>query len=172
MYGNMTQNQTIDYDSKIIPKIKKIINEGFEKLKTFVNIKSSKFKEYEELEEKFNDIANNLEKYDFFNDELTYFLLISDEILYIIYQNCENTSFGHCDFALELFNFFIEIWNEKIRLTKNYSSKELKKHNIIKLNFKNRYHEYRREFYWNIYEYSDDFDEDEMYEFAKSLKSD
>ena len=124
MYGNMTQNQTIDYDSKIIPKIKKIINEGFEKLKTFVNIKSSKFKEYEELEEKFNDIANNLEKYDFFNDELTYFLLITDEILYIIYENCENTSFGHYDFALELFDFFIEIWNEKIKLIKNYSTKE------------------------------------------------
>ena len=172
MYGNMTQNQTIDYDSKIIPKIKKIINEGFEKLKTFVNIKSSKFKEYEELEEKFNDIANNLEKYDFFNDELTYFLLITDEILYIIYENCENTSFGHYDFALELFDFFIEIWNEKIKLIKNYSTKELKKHENIKLSFKKRYHNYRREFYWNIYEYSDDFDKNEMYKFAKSLKSD
>ena len=172
MYDNMTKNQTIDYDSNFISKIKEMINEGFDKLNSFIKIKSSKFKAYNELEEKFNDIANNLEKYDYFNDELTYFLLISDEILYIIYQNCENTSFGHCDFALELFNFFIEIWNEKIRLTKNYSSKELKKNNIIKLNFKNRYHEYRREFYWNIYEYSDDFDEDEMYEFAKSLKSD
>ena len=51
--------------------------------------------------------------------------------------------------------------------------KELsEKHENIKLSFKKRYHNYRREFYWNIYEYSDDFDKNEMYEFAKSLKSD
>ena len=43
-----------------------MINEGFDKLKSFIKIKSSKFKAYNELEEKFNDIANNLEKYDFF----------------------------------------------------------------------------------------------------------
>lgn len=95
--------------------------------------------------------------------------MISDEILYIIYQNCEDTSFGHCDFALELYDFFIEIWNEKIKLTKDFSEESLK-HEKLKQNFKKRYHDYRREFYWSVYEYSDDFDEKEMYEFAKSLK--
>lgn len=130
-----------------------------------------KFNIYNELEEKFNDIAKNLEKYEFLNDELTYLLLISDEILYIIVdQNCKDSSFGHCDFALELFDFFIEIWNAKIRLIENYCEIELKKHEIFKSYFKKRYHTYRREFYWNIYEYSNDFKEKEMYEFAKSLK--
>ena len=170
MYNNMIKNQTIDYDPNIILKIKEMIKESFEKLKSIVNMKPSKFKAYYELEEKFDEIAIKLEKYEFFNDELTYFLLISDQILYIIYQNCENASFGHCDFALEIYDFFIEIWNEKIKLTKNFSDETLKKHEMLKQNFKKRYHDYRREFYWNIYEYSDDFNEKEMYKLAKSLK--
>ena len=63
MYNNMTENQTIDYDSKIIPKIKEMINEGFDKLKSLAKVESKKitknpnFKLYEELEKnlmKFN----------------------------------------------------------------------------------------------------------------------
>ena len=167
---NTNKNIAIVYDPEIISKIKDMIKESFEKLKNFINIKSSKFNAYYELEEKFNNITNNLEKYEIFNDESTYFLLISDEILYIIYQNCKNASFGHCDFALELYDFFMEIWNAKIQLTNNYSNDEFKKHEKLKIDFKKRYHEYRREFYWNIYEYCDDFDENETYEFAKCLK--
>lgn len=54
----MTENQTIDYDSKIIPKIKEMINEGFDKLKSLAKVESKKitktpnFKLYEELEKK------------------------------------------------------------------------------------------------------------------------
>lgn len=170
MYSNMIKNQTIDYDSNTISKLKKMIKEGIEKLKSIINIKSSKFDGYYELEEKFNNIANILEKYEIFNDDLTYFLLITDEILYIIYKNCENSSFGHCDFALELFDLFLEIWNAKLKLIKNFSDEELENYEEFKSEFKKIYHEFRREFYWNIYEYSEDFDEKEMYEFAKSLK--
>lgn len=59
----MTENQTINYDSKIIPKIKEMINEGFDKLKSLAKVESKKitknpnFKLYEELEKnlmKFN----------------------------------------------------------------------------------------------------------------------
>ena len=167
---NINKNISIVYDTEILNKIKEMIQEGFDKLKNLVNSEPPKFNIYDELKDKFNDIENNLKSYDFLNEELTYLILISDEILYILNQNCKDSSFGHCDFALELFDFFIEIWNAKIRLIENYSEIELKKHETLKSNFKKRYHTYRREFYWNIYEYSEDFDEKEMYEFAKSLK--
>ena len=167
---NINKNISIVYDTEILNKIKEMIQEGFDKLKNLVNSEPPKFNIYDELKDKFNDIENNLKSYDFLNEELTYLLLISDEILYILNQNCKDSSFGHCDFALELFDFFSEIWNAKIRLIENYSEIELKKHETLKSNFKKRYHKYRREFYWNIYEYSEDFDEKEMYEFAKSLK--
>ena len=50
-----------------------------------------------------------------------------------------------------------------------FSEKELERHGKLKILFKEKYHTYRREFYWNIYEYSDDFDEDGTYKFAKTL---
>ena len=167
---NINKSIPIVYDPEILNAIKEMINEGFEKLKILIKSEPLKINIYNELEEKFKDIANNLERYEFLNDELTYLQLISDEILYIVGENCKDSYFGHCDFALELFDFFIEIWKAKVRLIENYSETELKNHESLKSNFKKRYHEYRREFYWNIYEYSDDFNENEMYEFAKSLK--
>ena len=69
-------------------------------------------------------LPTNTSDITFLNDELTYLQLISDEILYIIDQNCKDSYFGHCDFALELFDFFVEIWNAKIRLIENYSKTE------------------------------------------------
>jgi hypothetical protein len=169
MNTNITQNISIVCDSETLLKIKEMIHEGFEKLKSFVKVKQSEFKIYYELEEKFDAIALKLEKLELFNYELDYFLLISDEILYIIYQNCKNNSFGHCEFALDLFDFFIEIWNAKIKLIENYTENERERHEKLKITFKKRYHQYRREFYWNIYRYSEDFDENETYKFAKSL---
>lgn len=167
---NINENIPIVYDPEKLTNIKEMIKEGFDKLKNLIKSEPLKINIYNELDEKFKDIANNLERYEFLNDELTYLQLISDEILYIIDQNCKDSYFGHCDFALELFDFFVEIWNAKIRLIENYSKTELKNHETLKLDFKKRYHKYRREFYWNIYEYSDDFDENEMYEFAKRWK--
>lgn len=171
MYSNMTANITIEYYTDLISKIKEMINDGLDKLKTFVNTKNkSKFNFYYELDKKFDEIALKLEKYEFLNDELNYFLLITEQILYIIDQNVKNSSFGHCTFALELFEFFIEIWDAKIKLSENFSEIELEKYAKLKLKFKDRYHAYRREFYWNIYRFSDDFNEEEMYEIAKSLR--
>lgn len=171
MYNNRTTDIIIDYDPDIISKIKEMIEAGFDKLKSFVKSKiKSKFDIYYELDKKFNDIALKLEKFDFLREELDYFLLLTDQILYIVYQNCKNSTFGYCDFALELFDFFIDIWNSKIKLSENYSEIELKKYTQKKIEFKKKYHEYRQKFYWNIYEYSSDFDEKETYEFAKTLR--
>ncbi|MBQ2832783.1 hypothetical protein [Methanobrevibacter sp.] len=173
---NINKDNPIVYNPEILTKIKEMIKEGFEKLKSFVNIKSNElttkipnFEFYNELDQKFDEITFKLKELRLC-DEYNYFLSISDYILYIVHQNSIDSTFGHCDLALELFDFFIEIWNEKIRLVKNFSEENIKKHEKLKLDFKKRYHIYRREFYWNIYEYSDDFDEKEMYEFAKSLK--
>ena len=69
--------------------------------------------------------------------------------------------------ALELLDFFIEIWEAKINLNSNLSEDQ---YISLQNEFKKRYHEYRREYYWNIYEYSEDFNEKEMYEFAKRLE--
>lgn len=61
----MTENQTIDYDSKIIPKIKEMINEGFDKLKSLAKVESKKitknpnFKLYEELEKNLMKFHSN-----------------------------------------------------------------------------------------------------------------
>lgn len=111
-----------------------------------------------------------LENYEIFNEELNYFLSISDKILYIIYQNCKDPSFGHCDFALELFDFFIEMWNAKIKLINNFSKKEFENYEEFKNNFKIRYGSYRHEFYLEIHISNNEFSEEEMYEIHESLR--
>lgn len=171
MNTSINTNLSIDYDAIIISKIKEMIKEGLYKLKSFVEVKKqSKFKIYYELEEKFNEIALKLEKYEFLNNELNYFLSISDKILYIVNENCINTSFGHCDFALNLFDVFIELLESKIRLINNYCSLELKRHKKFIIDFENVYGEIRHDFYNEIYESTGEFSEKELYEIHKSLR--
>lgn len=110
-----------------------------------------------------------LEKCEILYGELDYFLSTSDKILYIIYKNCENKLFGHYDYALEVFDLFIEIWNAKIRLIKHFSKEELEKYEEFKNNFKSRYGDFRHEFYLEIYESGNEFSKKEMYEIHKSL---
>ena len=161
----------IAYDSKIISKIKEMIKEGLYKLKSFVKVKEQpKYEIYYELEHKFNEIALKLEKYEFLNNELNYFLSISDKILYIVQKNCKNTSFGHCDFALYLFDVFIELWESKSRLINNYCETELKRYETYQIHFKNIYGEIRHEFYNEIYESNGEFSEKELYEIHESLR--
>lgn len=171
MNTSINTNISIDYDSEIISKIKKMIKEGLYKLKSFVKVKKqSKFEIYHELEEKFNEIALKLEKYEFLNNELNYFLSISDKVIYIVHKNCIDTSFGHCDFALHLFDVFIELLESKIRLINNYCNLELKRHKKFNIHFKNIYGEIRHEFYNEIYESSEEFSEKELYEIHESLR--
>ena len=150
MNTSINTNISIDYDSEIVSKIKEMIKEGLYKLKSFVKVKKqSKFEIYYEL---------------------NYFLSISDKIIYIVHKNCIDTSFGHCDFALHLFDIFIELLESKIRLINNYCDFELKRHEKFKIHFKNVYGEIRHEFYNEIYESNGEFSDKELYEIHESLR--
>ena len=167
----INNNFTIDNDPEILAKIKELIKEGFDKLKSFVKTKKdSKFQFYYELDEKLNNIANNMRGLKSFSNEFAYYRFIKGKILYIVYQNCKNNSYGYCDFALELFDFFIEVWNAKIRLNNNYSKKELEIYKKRQMDFKNKHHKYRRKFYCEIYTESGEFSEEEMYDIHSNLR--
>ena len=167
---NHEQNIPFEYDPEIISKIKEMIKEGFDKLKTIVKVKQSKFEKYYELEDKFYDIALKLEKYEFFNAELDYFLMIAEKILYIIHKNCEDASFGYCDFALELFDFFMEIWNVKLRLINDSSHFTLTEYENYHNAFKRKYFEYSKKFHMEIYRTNDDFCEEKFYKIMESMR--
>ena len=118
----------------------------------------------------FNNIAKKLEKHKILNNEFEYFLSVSSKISYIVLKNCEDYSFGHCDYALELFDFLIEILEAKQELIKNYSEKELKKYEKAQEYFENRYWEYQKEFYLNIHESDGKFSEKEIYNIHEKLR--
>lgn len=172
----MTENQTIDYDSKIIPKIKEMINEGFDKLKSLAKVESKKitknpnFKLYEELEKKFDEISFKLKELKLCN-EYIYFLLISDYILYIVHRNSIDSNFGHCDLAIELLDFFMEIFTTNVNFYNNSLKITDEEFETLKIHFKKQYWKYRSQFYCDIYQPTGDFSEEEMYEIHKSLRS-
>lgn len=56
-------------------------------------------------------------------------------------------------------------------LNKEFSQKELILYEAQQNSFKKRYHEYRREFYKNIYKPNGEFSEDEIYKIHKSLRN-
>ena len=103
-------------------------------------------------------------------NEYIYFLLISDYILYIVEQNSIDSSFGHCDIAIELLDFFMEIFTTNM----NFYNKSLKitdeEFETLKIHFKKQYRKYRSQFYCDIYQPTGDFTEEEMYEIHKSLR--
>ncbi|WP_298521275.1 hypothetical protein [uncultured Methanobrevibacter sp.] len=81
-------DHNIDYDPEFLSKIKELIKEGFDKLKSFVKSKKeSRYKFYYELEEKLNQISNLLRSNEFFKNEFNFHLLIKSEILYIVNKN-------------------------------------------------------------------------------------
>ena len=164
-------NLTIEYDEGVIRKIKEMIENGLNKLQTFVKSeRSNNLKYYYELDEKFNNIAKNLKKFEFLNNEFNYFISISSKILYIIKLNHENTSFGFCEYALNLFDFFIEIWEAKMNLLNNYSENEIKNYEKIQIEFKDRYWNYESKFYLEIYKTMEDFKPHEIYEIHENIR--
>ncbi|MEE0934277.1 MAG: hypothetical protein U0L42_01255 [Methanobrevibacter sp.] len=173
---NINKSIPIVYDPEILNKIKEMINEGFDKLNTFVktkinekNIKTKNFEFYYELDQKFDAIAFKLKELKLC-DEFNYFLSISDYILYIVHQNSIDSTFGYCNFALELFDFFTELFKTN---TEFYNSSEkipLNEFKTIQKKFKERYWDYRYIFYNDIYQPSGSFTDEEMYEIHKSLR--
>lgn len=105
---NTTKNQSIVYDEKTIFKVKEMIAAGLNKLKLFKCKKLGNLDFYNDLKETFTEIALNLKELKLWN-ELDYFLSISLYIEYIVYKNSIDSSFGHCSFAIELLNFYINL---------------------------------------------------------------
>ena len=176
MYDNMNKNQTIDYDANIVSKIKEMIKEGFENLKSFVKINSNEitiktpnFEFYNELDKKFDEISLKLKELKLC-DEFNYFLSISDYILYIVHQNSMDSTFGHCNFALELLEFFMELFTTNVNFYNSLLKITEKKFKKVQTNFKQQFWEYRSHFYCNIYQPTGEFSEEEMYEIHKSLR--
>lgn len=87
-----------------------------------------------------------------------------------MHKNCENQSFGHYDYALELFDFFMALLEAKQELIKNYSQIELEEYENTQKDFENRYWEYKKEFYLNIHESSGKFGENEIYKLHEKLR--
>lgn len=170
--NNAINNHSIfAYDDTLIEKIRQILQQGLEKLKAFVKTrKESKFTVYDELDEKFNEIAQKLEKCEILNDEFNYFLAISDKILYIVKKNCEDPSFDHCEFALELFDFFKELWDQKIELLNDFSDEKLKSYEIQQTTLKRRYFELNKRFHRGIYVPNSHYSEKEISSVMKQMR--
>jgi hypothetical protein len=167
----INNNRNIDYDEDIITKIKEMIEKGLRKLKSFVKSnKKSDLKFYYDIDERFNRIANTLEQFDFLSNEFDYFLSISNNILYIIFKNCTDPTFGHYDYALELFDFFKEIWDAKLKLIDNYDETSLKEYEESQEDFRDRSWKYQQEFYLNIHESSGEFTGKEIYSIHEKLR--
>ena len=156
-----------------ISEIEELSNDGFEKLKSSIE-KSSRttanpnFELYGELNQTFYEISLKLKELKLYSEHY-YFVSIKDYILYIARQNSVDSTFGHCNFALELLDFFMELFKSNLKF---YDSKietcdEFKR---LQKKFKERYWDYRCIFYSDIYHPSGDFTEEEMYELHKSLR--
>lgn len=170
MQVNMNQNITV-VDENIISKIREMIEAGWRKLKSFVKLENnSKLEFYQEIDEKFNEIALKLEQYDFLSNEFDFFLLIKSKILYIIHENCKNNQFGHCEFILDLFDFFIEIWDAKLNLINHLSDEELQKYESHQIEFKRRYFELNKYFYREIYSPDADYSEEKIYSVMEKMR--
>ena len=163
MNSNIEKSITIEYDENIIRRVEKL--ESFVKSKTKLSMSF-----YNEFDEKFNHIAKNLEKYEFLDNEFNYFLSISSKILYIVRKNYQNDSFRHCDYALELFDFFMEILDAKINLINNFCEDEIRKYEKIQTEFKARYWDFESEFYLNIHKSTGEFSEKELYKIHENLR--
>lgn len=120
------------------------------------------------MKEKFLEIAILLEKCEFLTEEFHYFLAIKDKILYIIHENCKNSSFGYYDFALDLLNLFISIWNIKIKfLTQQI---KLEEYIHFQKEFEKKYIQYRQEFYLLIHKDDSEFSDNEIYHMHERLR--
>lgn len=171
MYNHISNNIAINSDVEIKSPIGELVEINIEKIKKLLKSKQeSDFKVYDEIETTLDNIADTLRNSKAFKNEFKYLILIKSEILHILYKNCEDSSFGHCDFALDLINFFKEVWEAKISLYENYSETQLKKYGELQNSFKKRYHKYREIFYYEIYEFSGEFSEEELYKIHESLR--
>lgn len=104
-------------------------------------------------------------------DEYNYFLSISDYILYIVHQNSIDSTFGHCNFALELLDFFMDLFKTNANLYSSTVKIDAEEIETMRTSFKEQYWKYRSSFYCEVYKSSGKFSDEEMYEIHKSLSN-
>lgn len=148
--------------SKILSEIDEMLEEESVKLKSAAKSESDF---YTEFDEEFNGIALKLEKHDFLSNEFNFFLLVKSKILYIIHENSKNREFGHFNFALILFDFFMRVWNVKLN-----SSYDLKKYDSLQKDFKREYFNLNRYFHNEIYLPDDNYSEKRIHSIMKKMR--
>lgn len=164
MYSSQNTIITISYDEEIISKLKEMLEEGGQKLKSFVKAKkeilhsNQNLDFYNDLKDEFKNIALKLKELNLF-EELRYFLSVSHMINYIVYKNSIDSSFGYCGFAVELLEFYLDMFQT------NVDGHEFD----VESQSKRKYCQYARKFYWDICNPDDDFATEEMHEFGKNL---
>lgn len=161
---NINKSRHTPYDEDIIFKTIEIMENESNKLKSFIKSKvKPDLNLYKELDSEFDEIISKLEDLKLCQ-ERRYFLSIKRMILYIVRKNSYNKDFGHCNFALELLHFFIEMFKTNI----DFYQKSTQINNFKEQECKRKYLDYRRFYYQNIYisEYSDE----KSYKTLKNLK--
>ena len=160
MYSTQNTIITISYDKEIISKLKEMLEENWQKLKSFVKDKNQEVNLdfYNDLKGEFKNIALKFKELKLLG-ELRYLLSISHMINYIVWKNSIDSSFGYCGFAVELLEFYLDMFQT------NLDSHEFD----IKSEYKRKYCEYARKFYCEIYNEDDDFVTEEMHEFSKNI---
>lgn len=158
------------YDEEEISKITGMIERELKKLKLlFESRMAPDLDSYNDFDYKFSEISLNLEELSLW-EEQRYFLSIKEMVLYIIHENYIDNHFGHCNFALELFDFFVELFKANFEFYKNNVSKDDERYLSHQESYKRKYHKYREIFYQDIYEFSGNYTENELYEILRSLK--
>lgn len=169
MAVNITHNQSIVLDECAISKIRQMIEAGLLKLKSFVRSQYVNLDFYNDIKERFNRIALKLECLELW-DELNYFLSISQFIEYIIYHNSLDSSFGHCDFAIEILKFYIDYIKVNFDYYLKNSSMDLEEFELFQEEIRRKHFEYLKKFHRDISEFSGDFTQDELYKIHESLR--
>lgn len=169
MKTTVNNNRTIEYDEKILCKIREIIENGLTKLKLFVNSKTKpNLNFFKELDKEFDEITSKLEELELWH-ERRYFLSIKRMVLYIVHENSIDKNFGHCAFTIELLNFFIDLFKTNISYYKKESGITEEEFKDLQKNYQENYYYYRQAYYQNIYENSGTYSEEELYESLKRL---
>lgn len=170
MYTTINYNPPIEFDEDIISKIKEMIEKGLNKLKSFVKSKTnSNLNFYNELNCEFDEIVSKLEELELW-EERRYFLAVEDMVLYIVHENSLDDHFGHYNFAVEVLNFYVELFKANLEFYANDVSVDDEKFKRHQESYKKEYHNYRRTFYQTIYVPSGNHTDEELYEILKGWK--
>ena len=162
-------DQSIVFDESIISKIEELIKMGLAKLKSFVKSDIDDLTFYYDLKNRFDEIAFKLEELQLWH-ELKYFISISHYIEYIVYQNSIDSSFGHCSFAVDLLNFYIDFITSNFDFYLNPNDIGSDKYDEFQKESKLKHRFFRRKFYGEIYELSGDYAIDDLYEVHEALR--